>query len=402
MKKFLEILVLVLLCYNLSIFNNVSANEKKVFYAGFSFSGNYIDKSTGIKFTNHLTNEKNENGLDIISDSLLRSMKKIQPKNFNIDYNFADLEKGLEESVVMSVILDHENFFSEYEPISKTYLNNIQMFFQVIFYNFKTRKLIASIPYDVSVPFFTKNELTEKEIINHIRNFYTKGLKSIDSQQTINAFTQVEKILNNFELKEKYKLRIGVTSVNFEEKAFFAIPNDYKKNIKPLENIFAQLFSSRLALHNDIALVPYVEGVAIGAKMKQQFVNSDIIYDIELPKPDYNINITVRGFKKVLAKKSDINNIYFWASFLNLKIYQPDLNKIYMDDNLKNVIKKSIPSQIQDVNDWYKFYITTYELFDDFSINVINPKNEWLKKANDSKNFEANIRKVNKLMEKVK
>ena len=402
MKKFLEILVLVLLCYNLSIFNNVSANEKKVFYAGFSFSGNYIDKSTGIKFTNHLTNEKNENGLDIISDSLLRSMKKIQPKNFNFDYNFADLEKGLEESVVMSVVLDHENYFSEYEPISKTYLNNIQMFFQVIFYNFKTRKLIASIPYDVSVPFFTKNEPTEKEIINYIRNFYTKGLKSIDLQQTINAFTQVEKILNNFELKEKYKLRIGVTSVNFEEKSFFAIPNDYKKNIKPLENIFAQLFSSRLALHNNIALVPYVEGMAIGAKMKQQFVNSDIIYDIELPKPDYNINITVRGFKKVLAKKSDINNIYFWASFLNLKIYQPDLNKIYMDDNLKNVIKKSIPSQIQDVNDWYKFYITTYELFDDFSINVINPKNEWLKKANDSKNFEANIRKVNKLMEKVK
>ena len=198
MKKLLGILVLGLLWYNLSIFNNVSASEKKVFYAGFSFSGNYIDKSTGIKFTNHLINEKNENGLDIISDSLLRSIKKIQAKNFNIDYNFADLEKGLEESVVMSVVLDHENFFSEYEPISKTYLNNIQMFFQVIFYNFKTKKLIASIPYDVSVPFFTKNELTEKEIINHIRNFYTKGLKSIDSEQTINAFTQVEKILNNF------------------------------------------------------------------------------------------------------------------------------------------------------------------------------------------------------------
>ena len=398
MKKIFAFLALSLLL----IFNNVSANEKKVFYAGFSFSGNYIDKSTGIKFTNYLINEKNENGLDIISDSLLRSIKKIQAKNFNIDYNFADLEKGLEESVVMSVVLDHENFFSEYEPISKTYLNNIQMFFQVIFYNFKTKKLIASIPYDVSVPFFTKNELTEKEIINHIRNFYTKGLKSIDSEQTINAFTQVEKILNNFELKEKYKLRIGVTSVIFKDKSFLAIPNDYKKNIKPLENIFAQLFSSRLALHNDIALVPYVEGMAIGAKMKQQFVNSDVIYDIELPKPDYNINITVRGFKKVLAKKSDVNNIYFWASFLNLKIYQPDLNKVYMDDNLKNVIKKSIPSQIQDVNDWYKFYITTYELFDNFSLNINNPDDEWLKKVNDLPNFKINMQKIDKLMEKVK
>ena len=398
MKKNLAFLVLSLLL----VFNNVSANEKKVFYAGFSFSGNYIDKSTGIKFTNYLINEKNENGLDIISASLLRSIKKIRAKNFNVDYNFADLEKGLEESIVMSVVLDHENFFSEYEPISKTYLNNIQMFFQVIFYNFKTRKLIASIPYDVSVPFFTKNELTEKEIINQIRNFYTKGLKSIDSEQTINAFTQVEKILNDFELKEKYNLRIGVTSVIFEDKSLFAIPNNYKKNIKPLENIFAQLFSSRLALHNDIALVPYVEGMAIGAKMKQQFVNSDVIYDIELPKPDYDINITVRGFKKVLAKKSDVNNIYFWASFLNLKIYQPDSNKIYMDDNLKNVIKKSIPSQIQDVNDWYKFYITTYELFDNFSLNINNPNDKWLKKVNDSSDFKTNMLKIDELMEKVK
>ena len=398
MKKNLAFLVLSLLL----VFNNVSANEKKVFYAGFSFSGNYIDKSTGIKFTNYLINEKNENGLDIISASLLRSIKKIRAKNFNVDYNFADLEKGLEESIVMSVVLDHENFFSEYEPISKTYLNNIQMFFQVIFYNFKTRKLIASIPYDVSVPFFTKNELTEKEIINQIRNFYTKGLKSIDSEQTINAFTQVEKILNDFELKEKYNLRIGVTSVIFEDKSLFAIPNNYKKNIKPLENIFAQLFSSRLALHNDIALVPYVEGMAIGAKMKQQFVNSDVIYDIELPKPDYDINITVRGFKKVLAKKSDVNNIYFWASFLNLKIYQPDSNKIYMDDNLKNVIKKSIPSQIQDVNDWYKFYITTYELFDNFSLNINYPNDKWLKKINDTSDFKKNMLKIGELMEKVK
>ena len=202
MKKNLAFLVLSLLL----VFNNVSANEKKVFYAGFSFSGNYIDKSTGIKFTNYLINEKNENGLDIISASLLRSIKKIRAKNFNVDYNFADLEKGLEESIVMSVVLDHENFFSEYEPISKTYLNNIQMFFQVIFYNFKTRKLIASIPYDVSVPFFTKNELTEKEIINQIRNFYTKGLKSIDSEQTINALRMYR------QQEERQKRRIKIFS----------------------------------------------------------------------------------------------------------------------------------------------------------------------------------------------
>ena len=158
--------------------------------------------------------------------------------------------------------------------------------------------------------------------------------------------------------------------------------------------------SSRLSLHNDVALVPYVEGMAIGSTMKQQFVNSDTVYEIKLPKPDYNIDITIRGFKKVLAKKSDVNNIYFWASFVNLKIYQPDLNKVYMDHDLKNVIKKSIPSQIKDINDWYKFYITTYELFDSFSYNINNIDESWLKKTNKKPEFKKSMTNIKKLMEK--
>ena len=382
--------------------SQVTASDKKVFYAGFSFSGNYINKSTGIKYTDPLTNIKDQNGIDIISASLLDSIKKTNPKSFKIDFNFADIDKGLEESVVMSVVLDHEDFFYEYEPITETYLNNIQMFFQIIFYDFKSRKLIAAIPYDVSMPFFTKKELNENEIREYIKTFYTTGLKSLDTDKTINAFSMVQDILNSFVLKEKYKFRAGVTKVNFEEKSLQFIPEKFQNNQNYLKNVFAQMFSSRLSLHNDIALVPYTEGMAIGAKMKQQFVNSDTIYDIELPKPDFNIEISLRGFKKVLAKKSDVNNIFFWASFINLKIFQPELNKTFMNDNLKNVMKKSIPAQIENINDWYKFYVTTYELFDEYSINIKSLNKEWIKKTNDSEDFNKNLNLVNKLMDKLK
>ena len=73
-----------------------------------------------------------------------------------------------------------------------------------------------------------------------------------------------------------------------------------------------------------------------------------------------------------------------------------------MNDNLKNVIKKSIPAQIENINDWYKFYITTYELFDDYSLNINSPNNEWIKKTNDTDSFKTNIKNVNKLMVKLK
>ena len=117
---------------------------------------------------------------------------------------------------------------------------------------------------------------------------------------------------------------------------------------------------------------------------------------------DFNIEISIRGFKKVLAKKSDVNNIFFWASFINLNIFQPDLNKTFMNDNLKNVIKKSIPAQIENINDWYKFYVATYELFDGYSLNVSSPNNEWIKKTNDADSFKKNIQSINKLIEKLK
>ncbi|MDC3025688.1 hypothetical protein OA248_00065 [Candidatus Pelagibacter sp.] len=393
--------ILSILIFFLILTSQIFAKEKKVFYAGFSFSGNYMDKSS-IKYTDPLTKIKNENGIDIISQSLLNTIKETNPSSFTISFDFADIEKGLEESVVMAVVLDHEEFFYEYEPISKTYINNIQMFFQIMFYDFKSRKLIASIPYDVSMPFFTKKELNEIEIREYIKKFYIEGLKSMDDEKNINAFSMVKTILDSFVLKEKYKFRAGVTKINFEEKSLNFIPEKYKKNLNYLKNVFAQLFSSRLSLHNDIALVPYNEGMAIGAKMKQQFVNSDVIYDIELPKPDFNIEISIRGFKKVLAQKSEVNNIFFWASFINLNIYQPALEKTYMNDNLKNVIKKSIPSQIENINDWYKFNSSMYELFDSYSMNIKNLDSKWVLKTNDSKNFSQNMKKVNKLMEKLK
>ena len=47
-----------------------------VTYAGFSFSSNYIDIETTGKYTNLLLKEKNENGMDIISVSLLKEIKK--------------------------------------------------------------------------------------------------------------------------------------------------------------------------------------------------------------------------------------------------------------------------------------------------------------------------------------
>ena len=395
-KKFIIGLVLVFLNGSITHAENIN-----VVYAGFSFSGNYIDKDIGIKYTENIIKNSDE-PFNVISKSLLNEIKQTNPKYFNLSFDYADLNQGNSEAIVMAVTLDNEYYFSEYEPLTKTYINNIQMFFTIMFYNFNTKTLIASIPYDVTMPFLTKEKVSNSQITNEIKKFYTVGLKSADDGSIINAFTQVKKILNEYQLKDKYKFRIGVRSITIEDKAISSIPVVFQNNQNTFKNILAQSFAGRLSTHNDVALVPYTEGMAIGAAMKQQFVNSNEIYDIKLPNPEFVIDLTLRGYKKKLAKSSDVENLYWWASFINVTILQPDLNKIYFNENLKNLLKKKIPAQITEIDDWYKFYMSTVQLFDNYSINVSSPDQKWASKSSKNEQLFENMEKLKPLFDKLK
>ena len=128
-KKF--IVGIVLLVLNIGI---TYAENLNVVYAGFSFSGNYIDKDIGIKYTENIIKNSDE-PFNVISKSLLNEIKETNPKHFNLSFDYADLDQGNSESIVMAVTLDNEYYFREYEPLTKTYINNIQMFFSIMFYN---------------------------------------------------------------------------------------------------------------------------------------------------------------------------------------------------------------------------------------------------------------------------
>ena len=382
--------------------SNLLAEEYDVFYAGFSFSGNYIDKQTSAKFTDKLLNKKNSLGLDVVSASLLNSLKKIKTPNYKIRYGLADLDKGAKESIVMSVALDSESYSVEYFPISKTYANFVDMYFQIMFYNFESQKLIASIPFDVEITSMSKQPFTQAQVLEMIEKFYTEGLLS-DTNTRINAFHSVEKILSGFTLKDKYRFRIGVTEVKLGEKSFNSIPKKMLTNLSSLKNNFAQSLSQRLSLTQSISLVPYQEGVALGSKMKQRFANTDEVYEIKLPKPDFNIELTVRGFKKVLAKTSDVSNIFLYGSYANIKILQPDLDKVYIDARFKNANQIKMPVGVEEVDDWRKFNYSLIKLFDDFSSNITKTSNEYLNnQTKDARNLKTQLGNVADVLDKVR
>ena len=371
------------------------AKKIEVNYAGFSYLGNNESQFSGMPLTTLLTKEKkgNQNTVDFaITDKL----KKTNPKNFNINFSLADLEKG--NNIMMSIGISKEIFSEEYNSYTRAYNNSIGLFLQIYFYDFKEKKLIAAVPIYGEVNFISEVKADNNIKLKNLRDFYDDQLIG-ENGEKIGITAKIKEVLENFELKEKYRNRIGVTKVDIEDRAKAEIPNNLNQN--ELKNEIAQSLSSKLSLHQGVSIVPFIEGVAIGGTMKARIVQSSEIYNISLPKPDFFIELGISNFRKGIAETSDVSDIWQYGSAITVKIYEPDLNKIYLNDRLVRVanIKRAKGT---DINHWGKFYFNNQMLLEEFAINISKQNRDWVSSTSEKREFSDQLNEVNKLLEKVR
>ena len=390
MKNKLSFIILIYF----ALINTVSAKEKiKVFYSGFSFSNNYDSNKMFTQYTKKIVNNINpEDKLDIISNNLLNEIKKANFQNINLDLeNLLDFRKYPDNAIVMSVVMQHEEFSQEYSNSLKKFSGFYDSYFQILFYDFSDKSLIASIPFEFEIPMLSNEKFDEAEVLKRIKEFYLKD----------KPFEELIKIINQFNIKRKYDLRIGVTNVKIHERALNHMPKNTKKHLSSMKNLIAQTFSKRLSQNHNVAIVPYAEGQSIGKAMKLRFVQSDEIYDIKIPNPDYHIAIEIKGFKKLLGQESAVEDLYLYGSFANIEIYQPDLNKYYFNESLRGVTRVKIPKGQVDLNDWRKYYYNLEILFDNFSKNIIKQNQKWMKEASKKK-IKKKLKELKIVMDKLK
>ena len=130
--------------------------------------------------------------IDIISESLLKIVREESFTNINLDTkNLLDFEKYPDNAIVMAVALQHEEFSQEYNSSIKKYSGFYDAYFQIIFYDFSDRSLIAAIPFEFEIPILSSNKLDEKNILKRINNFYLKDQPFKQIVQIINRYIYI-------------------------------------------------------------------------------------------------------------------------------------------------------------------------------------------------------------------
>ena len=384
-----KVYLLFLLLFPL-IVNTIHARAKiQVYDGGFSF-GSILPNET---ITNSLL--KDNGGVSYINQLLVNKSKSLSNESFELKYDLLKDGIGEDDQNIMVLALDGEyidNISIKSDNLTRT---DIILNFQIIFFNAKTNSLVASIPLEISKNISSSSELSTEQIKQELKNIYENEV----------ARYYLE-LLSNFTLQSKYKNRIGVTEVIFEDNA-----NDYfKKNMNKddifLKNRFAKSLSSFIAFNNGVAIVPYGQD-RTSSTIMLRFENSQ--RQINLPSPDYHIHLTIRGFKSVLFKESNIDEQWIYGSYTSIKILQPDYpdeqKRIKMDEKFKNGLNVELSKRSLDNKqsfEWIFYNDSLKVLFDNFSKQTVELDKKWVKSSNGNKKISKTFKEIKEIYDRCK
>ena len=381
------ILTLIILFF--SSISIVAKAQNNVIFGGFSY-GSILPKDTISSSV-----FKENGGLLFINKLLIEKTKDISNDSFLINFELLKDEVGEEDQNIMVLTLDNEYINNVSIPGDNLTRTDIILNFQIIFFNAKNNFLTASIPLEISKNISSAEKLNISQIKSELKTMYQNEV-----------LRYYHELLSNFILKSKFKNRIGITQVNFEDNA----KENFKKYLNEkdifIKNKFAKSLSSFIAFNNDIAIVPYGQDRTTNTLMLR-FENTQ--REIKLPDPDYHINLTIRGFKNVLFKEGNIDEQWIYGSYVNIKVIQPDNPdenlKIKMNEKFKHGLnvelsKRSLENK--ESFEWIFFNDSLKVLFDNFSKQTVEFDKKWIKSSNDNKKIKKSFELLKSIYESCK
>ena len=380
----------ILLLFFLLLVNTIHARAKiQVYDGGFSF-GSILPNET---ITNSLL--KDNGGVSYINQLLVNKSKSLSNESFELKYDLLKDGIGEDDQNIMVLALDGEyidNISIKSDNLTRT---DIILNFQIIFFNAKTNSLVASIPLEISKNISSNNKLSKDQIKQELKTMYENEVAKYYFD-----------LLKNFNLQNKYKNRIGVTNVIFEDNAKEYFKKNMNKEDIFLKNRFAKSLSSFIAFNNGVAIVPYGQD-RTSSTIMLRFENSQ--RQINLPSPDYHIHLTIRGFKSVLFKESNIDEQWIYGSYTNIKILQPDYpdeqKRIKMDEKFKNGLNVELSKRSLDNKqsfEWIFYNDSLKVLFDNFSKQTVELDKKWLKSSNGNKKISKTFKEIKEIYDRCK
>lgn len=317
------------------------AEELKVQFAGFAFRGDFDQIINNYPRTFAISQELTADHRGILDVALVEKVEDI--KLINAKIVIGELARLSDASLTLAYCLDTE--LVSIEQYDDGYKLVIDLGAQALLFDYGQMKVVASYPIMVELIDYLPTEPDEAVITSRIRDLL------LSNYYGINLFDDFISLMERVVIKNSYGSSMMVTDVIVDEKVLAELPPQFKEDKKNFQTFIAQSFGKYISQNQAVSILPYTKGSDIGNKMAVRFSDAKV-FELQIPEPQFSIELTVRGFKKVCTEEKVSGSCWVYGAYTNIKLFQPALEKIYMDENIKHALSKVIPSTQMTVDDW--------------------------------------------------
>ncbi len=388
------ILFLRIVAYIAAAFTALSATAAPArpldaYFAGYAFLGDHASIKSSYPYSAALLEERDDQGVPLLEIALGKHVATVRNAGLNIiTASLGDYKSG--DAISLAFALDRENILLE-QQADGLYKILIDLHAQILVFDFSEMKIIGSFPVAIQLRDAVRQKPSRAYLMDAIRNLY------LSKKFGANIFESFAKRLAGITVRPSYGNYIKVTKVTLGKTIRTQIPNTGPRAHEDYKTYIAQTVSKYLSLNQNVAVLPYTKGQAIGAKMTARFSDGDV-YNLTVPEADYSIEVNMPGFVKAVVAEDDSARAWIYVSFLGIKVGQPDLGKTYLDVQFKHGITKTVPRNLKNVDHWSKYQVAFMGLVNGFTKQISVRSWDWLSERTSTKNVVAQLASLEKII----
>ncbi|MET4576191.1 hypothetical protein ABIE13_001291 [Ottowia thiooxydans] len=385
----LFLLVTWLLCSQ----SAVSQQIPEVAFAGFAYSGSASTIATRFPHSVRYEQELQGTGTSI-GQNVLRLLDATPPSHLKIVPQIEAL-KGRDQALAVALVIGAETI--SVEQFGNMHKLMVLVRGQTMFFDFKSMNVVRAYPISFAYIDLLDHAPTADEVQTRVKLVYQgtgekAGMLARFSQSIAKA--QIPAGVPRF---------LQVASVQLTPEAMEVLPSYIKSEPGAAETWAADLVSEAISTRAGVPIVPYAKGYAIGNVMSMR-VSDGTVFELKLPKPDYEIKVELSGFRKV--KFNEVQGgatSYVYGSYARMQIEEPLSGKAYLNTALKNGETRVIPASQRYVDDFPHFYDAVNGLFVKLAQGMDGKGDEkWLRSAASAKDIDLQIASTRELIKQCK
>ena len=327
---------------SLPILSAEPAQKPTVYFGGFAFEGYASEAKIRYPISSTL-NTITDDGTPLLGRKLREFFQSHRALLTRVNLEFGVTRKE-NTSLVLALAMTEEQILRE--RIGGYYKLVIELGFELVVLDFQSMEVVSSQPLFIELIDAGKEPFSDEQISERIR----KMMVEPDSQLLKSLSDRCARV----EIRGKNQATLQVKGVSIGGKALPFLPEKYQQGTNIYARLVAQEFGALLSSQAGVSLLPFAKDAA-NTKMALVFSDASVLQFV-IPSPSFAIDVGVKGFKKVLGESKPAEALWIYGAFLDLKIYEPEFQKVYFKTSdttpIKFGVTKIVPRSQAEVDEF--------------------------------------------------